>query len=323
MEIRKIQLTGGSSFAMTLPKKWIDQVALHNKDEVVVYLQKSGVLVVQPARIKDGLLKAVLPIDGLSKDMISRELIGHYICGSDEVIIKGKNIAYEERERIRQVLQSLLGYEIIEESSQEIFIKNIFDATKFPVIQNVEKMFAITKLMFSDAIASILQNNIALARDVIGRDFEIDKLQMAIMRQFYTLIRGKVFDEQLGLSQADLTYYETIAVQLERIADHAVKIAKSLILINKKIQADTSAHLKHITNKVIPLLGDSETMVKKLNKQLAHTILDKNTNLEKALLFDGKVTSFQQIVVIDSLDRLRGYIMNMAEITIDQVIAKQ
>lgn len=323
MEIRKLQLTGGSSLAITLPKKWADHFGLKNQDTVVIYSQKSGVLIIQPTHHKKQLLKTVLKIAGLTKDMLTRELIAHYISGSDDVTIKGQKITHDQRKRIREISQSLIGYEIIDESSEEVFIKNIFDATKFPVIQNVEKMLVIAKSMFNDAIKAITQNNKPLARDVIDRDFEIDKLQLAIMRQFYALIRGRVFDEEIGLSQADLNYYENVATQLERIADHAVKIAQAVINADKKSESLVFSRFKNIVKTVLSLLEYSEEMVRKLDKTLAHKILDKNQKIERTLSLNRDTKSFQEMIVADSLDRLRGYVMNIAEITIDQAIAKE
>lgn len=323
MEIRKLQLTGGSSLAITLPKKWADHFGLKSKDTVVIYSQKSGALIIQPTHHKEQLLKTVLKIDDLTKDMLTRELIAHYISGSDEVTISGQRITHDQRNRIREVSHSLIGYEIIDESSEEVFIKNIFDAAKFPVIQNVEKMFVIAKSMFNDAIKAITQNNKPLARDVIDRDFEIDKLQLAIMRQFYASIQGRVYDEEIGLSQADLNYYENVATQLERIADHAVKIAKAVITADKKLESLVSSHIKNIAKKVLPLLEYSEEVVRKLDKTLAHKILSKNQEIESILFVDKAVKSFEEMIVVDSLDRLRGYVMNIAEIAIDQAIAKR
>lgn len=320
MEIRKLQLTGGSSLAITLPKKWVDHFGLKSKDTVVIYSQKSGSLIIQPARYKEQLLKTVLKIDGLTKDMLTRELTAHYISGSDELTIKSKRITRDQRNRIREILQSLIGYEIIDESSEEVFIKNIFDATKFPIIQNVEKMFVIVKSMFNDAIKAITQNNNPLASDVIDRDFEIDKLRLAIMRQFYALIQGRVYDEEIGLSQADTNYYEHVATQLERIADHAVKIARTVITADKKSESLVSSRLKNIVKKILPLLEYSEEAVRELDKTLAHIILEKNPEIERTLLLDRDVKSFEEMLVVDSLDRLRGYVMNIAEITIDQAI---
>ena len=323
MEIRKLQLTGGSSLAITLPKKWVDHFGLKSKDTVVIYSQKSGSLIIQPARYKEQLLKTVLKIDGLTKDMLTRELTAHYISGSDELTIKSKRITRDQRNRIREILQSLIGYEIIDESSEEVFIKNIFDATKFPIIQNVEKMFVIVKSMFNDAIKAITQNNNPLASDVIDRDFEIDKLRLAIMRQFYALIQGRVYDEEIGLSQADTNYYEHVATQLERIADHAVKIARTVITADKKSESLVSSRLKNIVKKILPLLEYSEEAVRELDKTLAHIILEKNPEIERTLLLDRDVKSFEEMIVVDSLDRLRGYVMNIAEITIDQAIVKE
>ncbi|MFH1968148.1 MAG: phosphate uptake regulator PhoU, partial [bacterium] len=302
---------------------WADHFGLKSKDTVVIYSQKSGALIIQPARHKKQLLKTVLKIDDFTKDMLTREIIAHYISGSDEVTIKSKKITHDQRNRIREVSHSLIGYEIIDESSEEVSIKNIFDATKFPIIQNVGKMFVITKSMFNDAIKAIAQNNKPLARDVIDRDFEVDKLQLAIMRQFYTLIQGREYDEEIGLSQMDLNYYENVATQLERIADHAVKIAKAVITSSKKLESIASPYIKNITKKVLPLLEYSEEMVQKLDKILAHKILSKNPEIESILSVDKAVKSFEEMIVTDSLDRLRGYVMNIAEITIDQSIAKK
>src|SRR3989344_7854925 len=104
MEIRKLQLTGGSSLAITLPKKWVDLFGLKSKDTVVIYSQKSGSLIIQPDRHKEQLLKTVLKIDGLTKDMLTRELTAHYISGSDELTIKSKRITRDQRNRIREIL---------------------------------------------------------------------------------------------------------------------------------------------------------------------------------------------------------------------------
>ena len=298
----------------------MEHFGLKSKDTMVIYSQKSGSLVIQPARYKEQLLKTVLKIDGLTKDMLTRELIAHYISGSDEVTIKSKKITRDRRNRIREILQSLIGYEIIDESSEGVFIKNIFDATKFPIIQNVEKMFVIVKSMFNDAIKAITQNNNPLASDVIDRDFEIDKLRLAIMRQFYALIQGRVYDEEIGLSQADTNYYEHVATQLERIADHAVKIARTVITADKKSESLVSSRLKNIVKKILPLLEYSEEAVRELDKTLAHIILEKNPEIERTFLLDRDVKSFEEMLVVDSLDRLRGYVMNIAEITIDQAI---
>ena len=110
MEIRKLQLTGGSSLAVTLPKKWADHFGLKDKDSVIIYTQTSGSLIIQPARFKERMLKTVLKIDGLTNDMLRRELMAHYISGSDEVKIVGQKITQDQKFYLLFTVVCLLNF---------------------------------------------------------------------------------------------------------------------------------------------------------------------------------------------------------------------
>src|SRR3990167_1699823 len=222
METRKVQLTGGSSLAVTLPKEWADRFGLKGKDSVHFFTQQSGLLVIQPDAQREQLLRAALNVEGLTGDAVTRELIALYIAGSDEVLVKSTGISRAQRNRIREINQLLIGFEIISESSEDILIRNVLDPAKLPTVQNIEKMFIIAEAMFRDAMSAVMRRDESLAQDVIDRDFEMDKLHLILLRQFTISIQGLVHDEQIGLSQLDLSYYNHVATQLERIADHAV-----------------------------------------------------------------------------------------------------
>ena len=43
-EVRKIQLTGGSTYTVSLPKKWITEHGLEAKDEIRIEWRPSGAL---------------------------------------------------------------------------------------------------------------------------------------------------------------------------------------------------------------------------------------------------------------------------------------
>jgi phosphate uptake regulator len=323
MEIRKLQRTGGASLSMTVPKKWSDRFKLGDKDEVNIYFQKSGLLLVQPFRVKNETISTILQIDSLNEEMITRELVAHYISGSDQVVIKGKNINKNQRYHIRKVCQKLLGYEIIEESSREISIKNIFDVVKFPVPQNVERMFNITTSMFSDAIKSLVNDDQSLSSDVAERDFEINKLRMAIKRQFHKLLQDKMFDEEVDMNSMQFKYYETMSRYLERIADHAVKIAKTVLVSDHKLEDKVSSRLALVARKAISLLIDAKEMVKNIDKNSAHQILDKTLVLENALSSSKGATSPCEAVILDSLYLLAKRITDIAETVIDHAIIKE
>lgn len=328
MEKRKIQKTGGSSLSITLPKKWTDNAKLQDKDEVFIY-QNFGNVILQPGFAKQNVIKALFPIDNISKKRLFRELIAYYLSGANEIVIQSQKITPEQRNEIRNLTNAFIGFEIVDESTEEIVIKNILDDTKFPIPQRIEKMFAITKTMFEGTLRAFSENDKLLAQDIIERDFEIDKLHRAIIRQFHSLISFKVFEEELGITYIDSHYYENISTQIERIADHAVKIAKAIIVTPEKelekIVATKS--LIAITEKIIAMLDDASRIVEKLDSELAHEVLDKGDELEKAIMLMLKRRQQSEIHLVeviteDSFDRIKGYIMNIAEMTIDQSILR-
>lgn len=324
MEVRKLQKTGGSSLILTLPKKWVDEIGLKDKDTVKIVSQNSGTLSVYPTNFKQHILKSSLVITNLTNMMITRELIAHYISGVDEISIISKQLTPEQRKEIRKLFQLLIGFEIIDESSTKMLVKNVFDATKFPIPQSIEKMFHITTSMIVDAYQAFFTQNILLAKDVIDRDFEVDKLYLTITRQLHVLTRNKISEEEVQLHPGDLYYYEDIATQLERIADHAVNVATVGSFEYKQERTDSFASSQKLVKEIVSLIQQAEEMVEKEDNILAHTILNISENIGKVLSpyerLDQKISQMQ-LLIEGSLDRIRRYIMNMAEITIDQHVS--
>lgn len=328
MEIRRLQRTGGSSITITLPKKWILSNDLKDKDLVKITSPTPQSLKLQPANLKKQIQKTVLRIDNLTTKMITRELISHYISGSDEIIVQSERISPEQRNDIRTISNFLTGFEMIDESSQKILLKNIFDPSKFPIPKNIEKMFYTTISMFADALKAFMQNDKTLARDVIQRDFEIDKLHLMITRQRHSMALDKISEEDIDLKLEDLYYFEDVAAQLERIADHGVKIARLIgetdVKFEKVVQLSTS--FNNIAEKITKQLKDANDMVRNLDRSLAHQILDATEEIKIPLLSNLKVDQ-EEIFILnlieDSFDRVRGYTMNIAEITIDQSVEKE
>ena len=50
IETRRVQITGGSSFMITLPKEWAEKVGLDAKDEVIIMHQADGGLTIYPLK---------------------------------------------------------------------------------------------------------------------------------------------------------------------------------------------------------------------------------------------------------------------------------
>jgi phosphate transport system protein len=79
--------------------------------------------------------------------------------------------------------------------------------------------------MTRDALTSFLERDVALARRVLARDDEADRLKVEIIRQLIAAMTtdGAVIDHALGLV--------LVSRNLERIADHATNMAEDTIFI--------------------------------------------------------------------------------------------
>jgi len=322
METRKIQRTGGSSFIVTLPKKWIKKHGLKEQDHVNLLFNQSGAITLQPHLPQKKQDK--ICIDNLTKDEIKREIIALYIMGAEEIKVFGKEMIKNGRPAVRTALEILIGYEIIEETTSNILLKNIFNIKKFSFKQNLEKMFIMSQFMLRDSINSFLDNKKVLARDVAARDIEIDKLYFLILRQTQSLLQNKISEQDLTLSLVEVHFYKDIATQIERIADHAIKIAQITLTSNISPSVQFNKLFQAITKEILVLLQETASFIEIVDKNKAHKILNKTFKLKKDLdLLQEeiiKINFIEGIIIVDSIDRIQGYIMNIGEIFIDQAV---
>jgi phosphate uptake regulator len=317
MERRKLQATGGSSLTLTLPKIWINHWQLQSKDEVLVKAVGSS-LVIKPAGKGKQEIKIGISIDQMPDEWILREMISAYIAGADKITLRSQRITPSQNQIIRRAVQLFFGFEILEETSQKIVARSVLDDAMFPVSESTLRIFMITRSMFEDSLKAAQTGDKELATDIKQRDYEVNKFLHAIQRQFQQILSGKV---EGNIEQ--VSFYRSVAIQLERVADHAVKIA-GLAITDRANTAQLSTTFPTIQERVHQLLKDVEGMVRGLDKLQAQEILDSGKDLEKLFYSSKRMKqSYEGAIIEDSLDRLRGYLMNIAELMIDYVVGSK
>src|SRR3989344_3085203 len=319
MEKRRLQRTGGASLTVTLPKEWVKKQSLSGSQQVAMYAQSSGTLLIKPMPISGTPSPAILNFKNLTPEMGMREAVALFIAGVNEIEFRSANLTQTQRSHIRSIADRLIGFEIIDESSDKVVIRNILDIAKLPIPDMVDKMFLLARSMLEDAINAAIEGNADTAQDIIGRDREIDKLHLVITRQFHSVLADRILEEELGLDRSAISYYRTAALQLERIADHAVKIAKTIVP-SKSVNASTTKALSPALTELFNIFSDVKTMSRTANQGLAHKVLNQGNDLEDRLVRlrqQSRQNTALFVILLDSLDRTRGYLMNIAEATID------
>ena len=179
MDIRRVQMTGGSSFVVTLPKEWAEQQKIKKNDPVGILQQPDGTLLVTK-KINEEPLQRSKEIDVSSINdpaYLFRLLIGTYINGFNIVRLttKGKFQPFV-RTVVRDYIQMTIGQEVVEETENVVAIKDLLNPSEMPFENTIKRMYVIIKTMHEDAITAFDTRNKTLANDVIQRDLDADRL---------------------------------------------------------------------------------------------------------------------------------------------------
>ncbi|MCX7955962.1 MAG: phosphate uptake regulator PhoU [Patescibacteria group bacterium] len=315
MEIRKIQKTGGKSFSITLPKIWIKKNLIKNKDKIEIFDYKNF-LIISPLKIKNSEKFISFDINNLNKNQIFREIIGYYISGIENIIIKAEKITYQQRSAVREISYKLIGCECLEGLSNKILLKIIIKDISFFINDYLKKMITIIFSMFEDTINVLKDKNYELANDIIERDIEIDRLHIAITR-FHNIKLNNPYINNEKISLIDSHYYVVNALRIERIADHIVKINKAFI--KNKEKTNISHYEKRIFNETLNNILLLNKIIFEKDKKNSHKYLDNYFNNKKNFLFFEKINKKNDLnfIIQESINRINGYIANIAEETIN------
>lgn len=321
MLIRKIQQTGGSSYIITLPKKWITQHNLKEQDEVNVYTRSTGELLIS-SNFSQRSYQRKLNVDALALDDIAQEIIALYIASADGITITG--MRGEKKAKIKEVVNGLVGFEILEDMADKIIIQSVLSSRKIIFLQIVHQICAMSEAMANEAVAAFLVNDKVSAQSIIDRDIEVDKLYFLMLRKFWALVQGKITEEQIGCPLPRAIYYRKVATQFERMADHAVKIAEITKLNKQAPPAGFKSKFQQTAEKILPLLPQAIRFSKDIKKEGAHNALKvvNRSAADISQLYKSAVKSdyLEAALACDSLNRLRAYSSNIAEVTIDLAI---
>jgi len=322
MDLRKIQSTGGSSYSIILPKKWIIENKIDKKDGV--FFDYNGVsLIIRPEYSL--FLKKELIVEKFEPENLKREIIAHYLSGVDKLTIKIKNISQKNiLPTIKETILLLIGFEIRHSNGSKIEIIDIYNSGRFYFIKAINEMVDLSINMYADAVDSFITINKEKATFVLSLDKEVNRIYFHIRRNFNRLLEGRLDKEGRFFSLLEIKFYEYLAIQLERIADHAVKISGMVVHQKLNFKTKDTSSLIRIYNKIFPHLQELKDDIKNINKDKSHDKIKNLLDIEKELFQIwpnlNQTNSKELIIFLDSINRLRGYLINIHERVVFQCL---
>jgi phosphate uptake regulator len=334
-ETRKLQYTGGSSYIVSLPKKWIQDLGLKQGDHVVILRQGNSTLEIAPAskRLIKEQKEATIAVD---KDhnpyFIARKLIALYFLGFNviNVVPKEDRLLVEQREVIKNIIRRvLMGTEIIADSATGITLQVLINLLDLSVDTAFKRMLLIAKSMHRDALLSLRENNVELAQEVVKSDDEVDRFSFYIVRQLKIAIKHEYLLKDIGLEEPrNCLGYRLIAKSVERVADHAVIIAKDVIEIQQPLNKDIVDKISNMSYFALEVLDDACLSMFKRDGEAADRAIEKAhkiDEMEKAILHAvSKPRDVHELyrikLITENIRRVAEYASDIAEIVINMTV---
>jgi len=110
METRKVQVTGGSTYTVSLPKGWATDNGVSG-GSVVEFHPEADTLLLTP-QSEEEKTEGELDITGLEGDELMRAVVTMYVSGFDIVTLETAQVTAAQRRTIREATQGLVGLEV-------------------------------------------------------------------------------------------------------------------------------------------------------------------------------------------------------------------
>jgi len=334
MEIRRVQMTGGSSYIITLPKEWIKKVNVQKNDPVGLISQSDGTLLLTPKIDREQIQKTKeFDVSNLTnQDFLLRNLIGAYISGYNSIVIKSSSrMSPQAKMTIRKFTRTTIGQEIVEETDTQVIIKDILNPAEMPFDRTIKRMHIIVKGMHEDIMTSIQRNDKKLAEDVLIRDNEIDRLHWLVARQHNIILQNVSFAEKMGITIELATTSFLISRIIERIGDHVIRIAQNAVNITDK-KTDQAILEKLISSSQLALeiFNKSITSFLRRDVKAANETIDSVSKLETKCEEINKLALKQKgehVIsigyVVESIRRIGEYSSDISENVINHLTGEE
>lgn len=226
-ELRRVQRTSSGTFFVCLPKSWAQRCNLKRGAVVGISEGANGKLVIDAKYGSELSPKTVILEPG---PLLGREIVANYLLGVDVIRVQGRErIGFEVREAVKSTVSGLIGLEIVEEDKSGIVLQCLLEPSGFPPEKILRRAYAIAAGMHRDVVNAFVEGEIQLAKSVIARDNESNRLYFLLVRILRTIIQNPSLSEKLGVGPIECLDYRLAASLVEAMGDECVRIAQKTV----------------------------------------------------------------------------------------------
>ena len=315
MDTRKVQMTSDGTFFVTLPKSWVMIHGIRRGTALTFTEGKDGKLLLGSHEENHRESRTVKLNPGPT---LEREIEEKYLLGYDMIEIESQSVLHSNiRDQVKSILKKLVGLEIVEEDAQKIIIQCLIEPSLLSPERIIRRLHLMTKAMQQDAITAFTTCDGKLAKTVVERDEEVDRLYFLLVRIVRNALTDLTTAERIHASPVDCLDYRILSSLIEHFGDSSALIATNVPSPHHELPKQLSRSLNQ-TGATINLMYTSAVeavLARDLNSiskvgGLQLKALDEVKGVERALLGLGHG-------ILDETTSAISALKSMCEINVD------
>ena len=329
---RKVQMTGGSTYILSLPKDWAVKNELKQGSIMVVREEDDGSLSVIPSSFpkkekqEEALIRAS---ESDNPDAIMRTAISAYLNGFNIIRINPphqKVLSFKLRNLLKGFARNyFVGTEIIIDTPNELALQVLLNYPELTVQNALSRMSIIAASMHKESITSLKKLDYASARSVIETDREVNRFSLYVVRLLKLAVSNPRIVKEIGLNdQRECLGYRLIVKSVERTADHATKIAEDTLLLREIISESLANSITQLSELATKMFENSIEALFKNDFNLAESVIERLSlarKLEKETVLNAQSARPEEIanlrLIIESIRRTAEYASDISEVVLN------
>ncbi len=318
---RSVQVTGRSTYIISLPKEWARSVGIDKGSTVYLEVLADGSLRISPS--PSGRREQLTKVIDASKygdvSSLIREIISHYLAGYNSIKIEYGAERKDLAEKVREIIESsILGFSVLEGTATSMTFYAVLDPSSMSLNDATSKLVADALHMLEDTLRGMREGDNGLLEGVIRQDQLVDKLYLLVAKQLTIALMNPVNVRDFGLeTPAEVPHLFLAAKSVERIADHATIVAKNTIDLLFE-GGEIPPNILDSLEEAIELFRDVSSALTSPNKEKAEKVAKLIERVGRGpSAWEGRYTDPRMYAIVESIGRIFGYSLDIAEAIID------
>jgi phosphate uptake regulator len=334
METRKVQLSGGTTFTVSLPKPWAEEHGIEAGSVLSLRPNGDGTLLVEATSGRESAeLSATLDVAGAGESAVRQRVLSLYAIGCESLTLTDVSGHDQSvRQIVEDTVSGLSGFELLETTEHRIRLTNLVDARNVDIRKISLRMRLVALAMQRDAVSAVTQGDEELAARVVSRDTEADKLFTMVTRHFRRALTDLQETEKLGQGRDTLFEWYYTCRQLERVADHAEKISNFTTDPEAPTPGLFTEEITEVGNRSRRIVDDAADVVlaggdlddaQAVVDDCAELVADIETLDRELYRHDACDEAYVTGMILDSLRRTAEYGANIANVGTQQILGRE